>query len=80
MNPKIAGTAPHLTAKDAVFLSPHKFPGGPSTPGVLLVKRDLVASNAPVAPGGGTVFYVSRTQHRLVCYEEQDDAWVVPTA
>ncbi len=28
--------------KDAVFLSPHKFIGGPQTPGVLIVHRDLV--------------------------------------
>ena len=28
--------------KDAVFLSPHKFPGGPQTPGVLVMRRDLV--------------------------------------
>ena len=28
--------------KDAIFLSPHKFIGGPQTPGVLVVRRDLV--------------------------------------
>ena len=30
--------------KDAVFLSPHKFPGGPQTPGVLVVHRDWSAT------------------------------------
>jgi selenocysteine lyase/cysteine desulfurase len=30
--------------KDAVFLSPHTFIGGPQTPGVLIVRRDLVTS------------------------------------
>ena len=31
----------HLAYKDAVFLSPHKFIGGPETPGVLVAKRSL---------------------------------------
>ena len=25
--------------KDAIFISPHKFLGGPSTPGILVVKK-----------------------------------------
>ena len=42
--------------KDAVFLSPHKFIGGPRTPGVLLVARaSLSATRVPTVPGGGTV-------------------------
>ncbi len=28
--------------KDAIFLSGHKFPGGPGTPGVLVVKKRLL--------------------------------------
>src|SRR5262249_38110351 len=28
--------------KDAIFVSPHKFVGGPQTPGVLVVRRELV--------------------------------------
>ncbi len=36
--------------KDAVFLSPHKFIGGPQTPGVLIVHRDLVTG--PVGKPG----------------------------
>ncbi|EGD73357.1 PP-loop domain-containing protein [Salpingoeca rosetta] len=74
MNPKVPGLAPHLIAKDAVFLSPHKFPGGPSTPGILIAKRDLIAASAPAVPGGGTVFYVSRTKHRyLESPEEREE-------
>ena len=34
--PSAPGAGDH---KDAVFLSPHKFPGGPQTPGVLVVRR-----------------------------------------
>src|SRR5215470_2513318 len=44
--------------KDAVFLSPHKYPGGPGTPGVLVVRRDLVRNPVPTVPGGGTITYV----------------------
>ena len=41
--------------KDAMFLSPHKFIGGPSTPGVLVVRRELLTNRVPDVPGGGTV-------------------------
>jgi selenocysteine lyase/cysteine desulfurase len=50
-----------MTGKDAVFLSPHKFPGGPGTPGVLVVKRSLLRSRVPSVPGGGTILFVSPT-------------------
>src|SRR6266540_1584957 len=40
---------------DAVFLSPHKLIGGPGTPGVLAVRRELVRNRVPTVPGGGTV-------------------------
>ncbi|HEY6311092.1 MAG TPA: aminotransferase class V-fold PLP-dependent enzyme [Streptosporangiaceae bacterium] len=52
--------------KDAVFLSPHKFPGGPQTPGVLVVRRDLVRNVVPTAPGGGTVAFVDPIGHRYL--------------
>jgi selenocysteine lyase/cysteine desulfurase len=49
--------------KDAVFLSPHKFVGGPGTPGVLVVRRELLRNRIPTVPGGGTVNYVNATEH-----------------
>jgi selenocysteine lyase/cysteine desulfurase len=52
--------------KDAVFLSPHKFAGGPQTPGVLVVRRDLVRNRVPTAPGGGTVSFVDSAGHRYL--------------
>src|SRR5215472_3089580 len=52
--------------KDAVFLSPHKFPGGPQTPGVLVVRRDLVRNPVPTVPGGGTVAFVDPVGHRYL--------------
>ncbi|MEO7126902.1 MAG: aminotransferase class V-fold PLP-dependent enzyme [Nakamurella sp.] len=55
-----------LTGKDAIFLSPHKFVGGPGTPGVLVAAKKLFTSPVPVVPGGGTVTYVNAEEHRYV--------------
>jgi selenocysteine lyase/cysteine desulfurase len=52
-----------LAFKDAIFLSPHKFIGGPSTPGVLVARRELFANRVPDVPGGGTVAYVNDAEH-----------------
>jgi selenocysteine lyase/cysteine desulfurase len=49
--------------KDALFLSPHKFVGGPGTPGVLVVRRRLLKNRVPDVVGGGTVAYVNPTEH-----------------
>jgi len=49
--------------KDALFISPHKFIGGPGTPGVLVVKKELLRNRVPTIPGGGTVSYVSSDGH-----------------
>ncbi|MEL6349610.1 MAG: aminotransferase class V-fold PLP-dependent enzyme [Myxococcota bacterium] len=53
-----------LAYKDAVFISPHKFIGGPGTPGVLVAKRALFQNRVPSVPGGGTVSYVNPVEHR----------------
>jgi selenocysteine lyase/cysteine desulfurase len=55
-----------LAYKDAIFLSPHKFIGGPGTPGILIAKRHLFKNRVPAAPGGGTVSYVSSDDHTYV--------------
>lgn len=52
-----------LAYKDAIFLSPHKFIGGPGTPGVLVARRELFLNRVPSVPGGGTVAYVNPTEH-----------------
>lgn len=51
------------TRKDAVFISPHKFIGGPETPGVLLIRNSIVPRCPPAVPGGGTVSYVTSVDH-----------------
>ena len=53
-------------AKDAVFISPHKFIGGPGTPGVLVARRELFRNRVPAMPGGGTVLYVNPLEHVYV--------------
>ena len=63
MNPYADGRDGHLAYKDAVFLSPHKFIGGPGTPGVLVAKRRLFGNRIPTMPGGGTVTFVSISDH-----------------
>jgi selenocysteine lyase/cysteine desulfurase len=55
-----------LAYKDAVFISPHKFVGGPGTPGVLAVRRDLLRNRVPDLVGGGTVAYVNPSEHRYL--------------
>ncbi len=52
-----------LGYKDAVFISPHKFIGGPGTPGVLVARRELFTNRVPSVPGGGTVQYVTTVDH-----------------
>ncbi len=66
MNPHLSAGAHPLAAKDAVFISPHKFVGGPGTPGVLVVKRRLLTNRVPSIPGGGTVSYVSAEGHTYI--------------
>ena len=51
-------------ALDAVFLSPHKFLGGPGSAGVLVFDEAIYPHGlAPSVGGGGTVIYVNETYH-----------------
>ena len=60
---------------DAVFLSPHKFVGGPGTPGLLCFREELYKLSSPSTAGGGTVRYVSRRRHAFVDdIEAREDA------
>jgi selenocysteine lyase/cysteine desulfurase len=66
MSPHRGPEDAELDYKDAVFISPHKFVGGPGTPGVLVARRDLFHNRVPSVPGGGTVAYVNPTEHRYL--------------
>lgn len=51
---------------DAVIFSPHKFLGGPGTPGVLIFDKHLYTLESPDQPGGGTVLWTNPWgQHRF---------------
>ena len=63
MEPHRPGPDAELDYKDAIVLSPHKFIGGPGTPGVLVARRELFRNRVPTAPGGGTVVYVNPLEH-----------------
>ncbi len=66
MGPFAHGETDPLAYKDAIFISPHKFIGGPGTPGVLVARRELFRNRVPSVPGGGTVVYVNPTEHRYL--------------
>jgi selenocysteine lyase/cysteine desulfurase len=54
MNMHPAEKGAHL---DAIYFSPHKFLGGPGTPGVLIFNKKIYKNTIPDHPGGGTVTY-----------------------
>jgi selenocysteine lyase/cysteine desulfurase len=53
---------------DAIFVSTHKFLGGPEGSGVLVAHRELFRTRTPERPGGGTVDYVSGCRPDQVDY------------
>jgi selenocysteine lyase/cysteine desulfurase len=62
MHPAIEGG--HL---DAIIFSPHKFLGGPATPGVLILNKHLYTLKTPDQPGGGTVLWTNPWgEHRYI--------------
>jgi selenocysteine lyase/cysteine desulfurase len=48
-----------LCYKDAVFISPHKFVGGPASSGILVAKKNLLFDKRPDRIGGGPIFFVN---------------------
>ncbi|NUN07660.1 MAG: aminotransferase class V-fold PLP-dependent enzyme [Ignavibacteriaceae bacterium] len=65
---------------DAIFFSPHKFLGGPGTPGVLIFNSNLYHNQVPDHPGGGTVDWTNPWgQHRFVSsIEAREDGGTPP--
>ena len=61
---------------DAVFLSPHKFLGGPGSTGVLVFNKNIYQTALrPTVSGGGTVSYVARHDHDFI--EDIEEGWGV---
>ncbi|KAF0983856.1 hypothetical protein FDP41_007771 [Naegleria fowleri] len=74
MNP----TNDPLLHKDAIFISPHKFVGGPGTPGILIAKRKLFMNAVPTRPGGGTVNFVDDRNHSYTAKIEEREEGGTP--
>jgi selenocysteine lyase/cysteine desulfurase len=64
--------------KDAIFLSPHKLVGGPGTPGVLVIRKELMRNLVPAVPGGGTVQYVTTDRHTYLADPEHREEGGTP--
>lgn len=58
---------------DALFLSTHKFIGGPEGSGILVAHRSLFRTRSPERPGGGTVDYVAAFDRLSVDYSRRLD-------
>jgi len=75
MHPAERGT--HL---DAVYFSPHKFLGGPGTPGVLIFNKKMYKNRVPDQPGGGTVAYSNpwKVHEYITNIEQREDGGTPP--
>jgi selenocysteine lyase/cysteine desulfurase len=75
MNPP-PDTYPGDASLDAIFVSPHKFLGGPGSSGVLVFNRRIYHSELPPSvSAGGTVDYVGpESQDFIVDIEEREKA------
>lgn len=63
---------------DAVFISTHKFIGGPGTPGILMVNQEMLDNEVPAVPGGGTVSFVTPTAHTYLSDVERREEGGTP--
>ena len=64
--------------KDAIFFSPHKFIGGPGTPGILIVKKAIIENAQPSHIGGGTVSFVTPKDHTFLPIGERREEGGTP--
>ncbi|GAB9473956.1 tRNA 2-thiocytidine biosynthesis protein ttca [Globisporangium polare] len=78
MNPVVTGELRPFVYKDAVFISGHKFIGGPGSPGVLIMKKRLLGNAVPTTVGGGTVFFVTEQDHRYLSNREEREEGGTP--
>ena len=68
------------THLDAIYFSPHKFLGGPGTPGILIFNKKMYKNLIPDQPGGGTVLYTNPWKfHAYVTdIEQREDGGTPP--
>ncbi len=72
--------AEHGAHLDAIYFSPHKFLGGPGTPGVLIFNSKMYKNSIPDQPGGGTVFYSNpwKVHEYVTNIEQREDGGTPP--
>jgi selenocysteine lyase/cysteine desulfurase len=72
-----AETGAHI---DALYFSPHKFLGGPGTPGVLIFNKKMYNNIIPDQPGGGTVVYSNpwKVREYVKDIEQREDGGTPP--
>ena len=72
--------AEHNKHLDAIYFSPHKFLGGPGTPGILIFNKKIYKNSIPDHPGGGTVVYSNPWKfHEYVTdIEQREDGGTPP--
>jgi selenocysteine lyase/cysteine desulfurase len=65
---------------DAIYFSPHKFLGGPGTPGVLIFNKKIYTNGIPDQPGGGTVVYSNpwKKHEYITDIEQREDGGTPP--
>jgi selenocysteine lyase/cysteine desulfurase len=65
---------------DAIYFSPHKFLGGPGTPGVLIFNKKIYKNKIPDQPGGGTVVYTNpwKIHEYATNIEQREDGGTPP--
>ncbi|PIN20608.1 Cysteine desulfurase [Handroanthus impetiginosus] len=65
---KIDMKSGQIDGYDAIFLSVHKFLGGPASPGIVLMNKALyrLGSSPPSTCGGGTVNFVNGYDNKVV--------------
>jgi len=51
---------------DFAFVSPHKLIGGPGTTGILIGRHEWMKNSVPTIPGGGSVFFASKSHHSYI--------------
>jgi selenocysteine lyase/cysteine desulfurase len=72
--------AQHGRHLDAIYFSPHKFLGGPGTPGVLIFNKKMYKNIIPDQPGGGTVVYSNpwKVHEYVTNIEQREDGGTPP--
>lgn len=65
---------------DVIFVSPHKFLGGPGTPGVMVMNKKLYCNAVPDNSGGGTVRFTTpwKFHEYIDSVEDREDGGTPP--